>query len=124
MQNSSSELEYILAKRRQLRLNTAQELVRIQKAHRQRRQIRNPHAPSGFHLQLWLLARLRSMEARACSYLVSILSWCSLRLVWFALPRLASGRLSKQRAQSLWRFIKTLNRAGMGIVRWQLRRHG
>ena len=121
MQNSSSEVDHILAKRRQLRLNTAQELARIQKAHRQ---IRNPHAPSGLHLQRRLQACLRSTEVRACAHLVAILNWCSLRLIWFALPRLATGRLAKRRARSLWRVIGKLNRIGMGIVRWQLRRHG
>ncbi|MGN8021276.1 hypothetical protein ACTJJ7_11165 [Phyllobacterium sp. 22229] len=124
MQNSSSELDHILAKRRQLRQNTAQALARIQKAHRQHRQIRTPHIRSGFHLQLWLQACLRSMEVRACAHLVALLNWCSLRLVWFALPRLATGRLTKRHARSLWRVIGKLNRIGMGIVRWQLRRHG
>lgn len=121
MQNSGSELDHILAKRRQLRLNAARELARIQKAHRQ---IRNLHAPSGFHLWRWLQARLRAVEVRACALLVATLNWCSLRLIWFALPRLATGRLAKRRARSLWRIIGKLNRIGMGIVRWQLRRHG
>lgn len=122
MLKGNEELERIVAKHHQLRVGATDEFERVLIVHHRLRRERNVQRSFGDQIRPWLQARLRFAESHVFSLLLGILTWCATRLLWFALLRLSTGRLSKRRARSLSRVVKQLNRASVAILHWRLRR--
>ena len=106
------------------RLDGNEELERFLAARRRSLSACNPSPSARSTFSRWLALRLNFLESQISAAVVRSMGASAAFILLFTLKQVAAQRLSKRRARTYLHVARTLHRASLKVLRYELTKHG